>query len=66
MGQYPGIEEDDFWKTERSYTKKNGNPFLLQIYEKEKEISYLKLENFLSHTIYILIIFFILGIKSLI
>ena len=62
MGQYPSIKENEFFE------KKNDiyQPCLFQIYEKEKEIANLKLENFLSHTIYILIIVFILSIKSLI
>ena len=62
MGQYPSIREDEFFE------KKNDiyQPYLLQMYEKEKEIVNLKIENFLSHTFYILIIVFILSIKSLI
>ena len=62
MGQYPSIREDEFFE------KKNDiyQPYLLQMYEKEKEIINLKIENFLSHTFYILIIVFILSIKSLI
>jgi len=62
MGQYPSIREDEFFE------KKNDiyQPYLLQMYEKEKEIVNLKIENFLSHTFYILIIIFILSIKSLI
>lgn len=62
MGQYPSIKENEFFEKKIH----NSRSCLLQIYEKEKEIADLKLENFLSHTIYILIIFFILGIKSLI
>ena len=62
MGQYPSIREDEFFE------KKNDiyQPYLLQMYEKEKEIVNLKIENFLSHTFFILIIVFILSIKSLI